>query len=92
MGLEGVQGPPGSQVFWLILLKLWCIKSESKGPITFLNMVINPKTLLIMQIFHLPLIGINSTTLFFVCNQEDEYPVSSLVPCHGMLYSVAILL
>lgn len=53
MGLEGVQGPPGSQVFWLILLKLWCIKSESKGPITFLNMVINPKTLLIMQIFHL---------------------------------------
>lgn len=43
MGLEGVQGPLGSQVFWLILLKPWCIKSESKGPITFLNMVINPK-------------------------------------------------
>lgn len=43
MGLEGVQGPPGSQVFWLILLKPWYIKSESKDPIAFLNVAINPK-------------------------------------------------
>lgn len=43
MGLEGVQGAPGSQVFWLISLKSWCIKSLGKGPLALLNLTIDPK-------------------------------------------------
>ena len=57
MGLEGVQGPPGSQVFWLISLKSQCIKSRPKGPPTLFNMTTHPKGNTAYNANCLPLFG-----------------------------------